>query len=156
MDNKIAYRIATIEDVESLVVLRATFLAEVSGSIPSEPALHAALKTYFTRTLRTGEFVSYLAVTEDRIVATSGLVYYRHPPSPANLQGCEAYTMNMYTLLAWRGRGIATALLHKLIERARSDKCCRVSLHALEGARSLYLTAGFVATEGEMRLNLWN
>lgn len=153
MDN-LVYRLATADDVESLTALRIAFLAEVSTSIPPGPELRAALTSYFARTLQSGEFAAYLAVADDRIVATSGLVYYHHPPSATNLHGCEAYVMNMYTLPVWRGRGIATALLEKLIEYARKTNSCRVSLHALPNARSIYLKAGFVPVDTEMRLDL--
>ncbi len=117
--------------------------------------MRVALESYFAKTIEAGEFVAYLAELDGRIVATSGLVYHRHPPSPKNLQGCEAYVMNMYTRPEYRGRGIATTLLARLVERARPH-CCRVVLHALPEARSLYLKAGFVTLDpavAEMRLD---
>ena len=111
-------RLATLDDVAALVDLRTKFLAEVTGSCAG-PELIEALTQYFLRTLATGEFVAYVAESEGRIIATSGLVYYRHPPSAANLHSCEAYVMNMYTLPVWRGQGIATTLLDRLIELAQ-------------------------------------
>ena len=148
------YRLATINDVEALVALRTAFLKEVFKEAFAEPSLKTALASYFGRALPAGEFVAYLAEADGSIVGTSGLVYYRHPPSPKNVQGCEGYVMNMYTLPDWRGRGIATTLLGKLIEHARQNNCCRVSLHAVPEAQSLYLKIGFAPTGGEMRLDL--
>jgi len=148
-------RLATIDDAKALVDLRTEFLAEVTAS-GGEAEVVAALTAYFTRALKSGEFVAYVAEIDNRIVATSGMVFHRHPPSPTNLHGCEAYVMNMYTLPAWRERGIAAALLGRLIELARQTHCCRVSLHALPAARSIYVEAGFVPVDTEMRLDLLN
>src|SRR4051812_39281037 len=113
-------RLATADDVESLVALRAAFLAEVSGADPTDETLLSALRRYFAAAVPAGGVVAAVAEHAGQAVAASGLVYHRHPPSPANLEGCEAYVMNMYTLPAWRGRGLATALLGRLIDIARA------------------------------------
>jgi GNAT superfamily N-acetyltransferase len=147
------YRFAATVDIDALVEMRAAFLAEVSGASPSGPTLLAALTSYFRRAVPSGEYVASLAECDDQIVATSGLVYHRHPPSPANILGCEAYVMNVYTRPEWRGQGIATTILRKLIDHARQNNCCRVTLHALPQARSIYGKAGFKAIDTEMRLN---
>ena len=98
--------------------------------------------------------MGYVAVANGQIVATSGLVIHRHPPSPSNLSGLTAYVMNMYTLPAWRGRGIATTLVDKLIELAKGKNCRRISLHATPMGRPVYARAGFVPAEAEMQLDL--
>lgn len=150
----IIYRMATMDDLESLVDLRAAFLAEPVGADPSYPPLLEALRLYFASALPTGEFMGYLAIAEGQVVATSGMVIHRHPPRPSNLTGYEAYVMNMYTLPAWRGRGIATALLGNLIALAGKKGCQRLSLHATSVGRPIYTKAGFVPAEGEMRVDL--
>src|SRR5208282_2484447 len=111
----VIYRQATSEDITSLVELRLAFLAEVGGADPKDAALQQALSQYFTETVPSGEFIAFLAVAGDRIIATSGLVYSRHPPSARNLEGVEGYIMNTYTVPAWRGRGIASTLLKELV-----------------------------------------
>src|ERR1700712_5989205 len=96
----VTYRLATIDDLEKLVALREAFLAEVSD--PQELAgvaneLHDSLTHYFATALPAGEFVGYLGLVEGRVIACSGLVYYRHPPSTKSLTGFDGYIMNMYT-----------------------------------------------------------
>ena len=152
--DRLTYRLATPADVDALVDLRAAFLAEVSTAALPKEVLRAALTAYFVNALPSREFVAYVALVGDRIVATSGLVYHRGPPSVQNLHGCEAYVMNMYTRPEWRARGIATALLNRLVEHARQNNCCRVSLHALPKARAIYSKSGFAANDTEMRLEL--
>ena len=141
--------------MRSLVELRAAFLAEVAGAAnPRDPVLRAALERYFTAAIPDGEFVAYLGVVRDQLIATSGMVWHRHPPSGRNPHGIEAYVMNLYTVPAWRGRGIAAVLLRELIAAARRAKCCRVRLHAVEAAGRLYAREGFTAVSGEMNLDL--
>jgi len=51
---------------------------------------------------------------------------------------------------AFRGRGIAAALLARLAETARERGCCKITLEVLENnhrARKLYAQAGFGAYE---------
>ena len=92
-----------------------------------------------------------------RLVACSGLVLFRRPPSRRNLSGWEGYVMNMYTEPAWRGRGLATALLGECVAYVRSETPARrIRLHATAAGRPVYERAGFVlATAGmpEMVLN---
>jgi GNAT superfamily N-acetyltransferase len=86
--------------------------------------------------------------------SASGLVYHRHAPSAKNLSGVEVYIMNMYTLPEWRGRGIATALLEKLVAFARESNYYRIRLHTYPKALRLYTRAGFVLAGDEMKLDL--
>jgi ribosomal protein S18 acetylase RimI-like enzyme len=148
------YRRATPEDVDPLVNLRLAFLAEVSGATESGPVLRASLTEYFSKMIPSNEFIGFLAVADSTIIATSGLVFHRHPPSNRNPTGREAYIMNMYTLPEYRRRGIATRLLQMLIDHARQNDCGKISMHALPTGRSIYVNAGFIPIETEMRLNL--
>ena len=149
-----SYRRATLKDVDPLVALRLKFLAEISGASESDPILRASLAEYFSRMIPSNEFVAFLAVEGSAIIATSGLVFHRHPPSNRNPTGREAYIMNMYTVPKYRRRGIATTLLKMLVDHARHSDCGKISMHALPQGRSIYLSAGFVPIETEMRLNL--
>jgi GNAT superfamily N-acetyltransferase len=150
----VSYRLATPGDVETLTALRAAFAAEVSHADPTDPALLTALHSYFSIAVPAGQFHAYLAEAGGQVVACSGLVFDQRPPSARNLTGREAYIMNMYTLPAWRGRGIATELLRRLLDLARQHGCRRASLHALPPGRSIYVKAGFTPVDKEMRLDL--
>ena len=151
---ELVYRIAVTSDVESLVDLRVAFLNEVAAEAAEDPQLRQAVREYFAAALGMGEFVSYLAEANGAVIAASGMVFHHHPPSPANPSGREAFIMNMYTVPAHRGRGIATQLLRRLLDYARHQGCGSAVLHALPKGRSIYERAGFVATETEMRLSL--
>lgn len=147
-------RCATIADAAALAAIRAEFLAEVTQGAAPDPALRPALDAYFSQTLATGEFIGELALAGGEIIATSGLVWHQHPPTPKNVSGREAYIMNMYTRPAWRGRGIAAQLLERLFRIIRERGVHRVVLHAMPRARALYSRAGFSAVDSEMRRDL--
>lgn len=150
----ISYRFATVADIESLVTLRAEFIAEVREAGSMTPSFKKVLRDYFSRTLPTREFVAYVAVAHGQIIATSGLVFHRQPPTPWNLHGTTGYIMNMYTQSAWRHQGVATTLLQLLISYASEHQCHRISLHAMPQARHLYTGLGFMPSDDEMVLDL--
>lgn len=152
--DQLNYRFATAHDVEALIELRVAFLGEVAGADAEDRELRGALRDYFGAALAAGEFVSYVAEIQRQVIAASGMVFHHHPPSPGNRSGKVAYIMNMYTLPQYRGRGIATELLTRLIAHARQNECARAFLHALPKARSVYERAGFLPDDSEMRLDL--
>jgi GNAT superfamily N-acetyltransferase len=150
----IHYRLATPDDIDPLVRLRLAFLAEVGQAPDTLGQLDESLRSYFTAHLASGDFVSCLAESDGQVIATSGMVFHIHPPSVKNPTGRGAHIMNMYTLPAFRGQGIATNLLRQLLDIARQRSCTRVFLHALPLGKSIYVKAGFIPVEHEMQLNL--
>lgn len=151
-------RRATVEDIEEMVPLRLAMLREFrkTGQAargvadPDGPA--AANRSYYELKLPTGEFVSFVAVAEGKIVATSGMVVYEAPPNPGNPAGVQGYVLNMYTAPGYLGQGLARALLDELIRHARSLGARRVWLRTSEMGRSVYRAAGFFEDEDYMRL----
>jgi GNAT superfamily N-acetyltransferase len=147
-------RLATLEDAETLVRLRMTFLEEV-GNFTGSVDIHAvaeAFREYLRRKLPAGEFLAWVAEEEGEIVSTSGLVFFERPPNGTSPSGLEAYVMNMYTRPEWRGRGLATALLDAAILHVKRTDARRVWLHATDVGRPVYERAGFVASDTWMEL----
>ena len=143
----VTIRAALPADVEELVRLRLALQQEV-GDLPdgTDPAPQAqAIREYLEETLPSGAFRAWVADAGDRLVACSGLVLFRRPPSRQNLGGWEGYLMNMYTEPAWRGRGLASALVHECITFTRTQTPARrIRLHATSAGRPVYERAGFV------------
>jgi len=73
---EITYRRAESSDIPALIELRAAFLAEVAGADPNDAVLIDALGKYFTATVASGEFIAFVAEIQDRVVASSGLVFH--------------------------------------------------------------------------------
>lgn len=104
-----------------------------------------AIRRYFEETLSTGGFRAWVVEASGPLVACSGLVLFRRPPSRRNLTGWDGYLMNMYTEPGWRGCGLATALLRECVAYTRSQTPARrIRLHATAAGRPLYERAGFV------------
>ena len=144
------FRKATLEDIETLVELRKQQLID-EGS-PVLQNIDTELKDYFNRTLADNSFISWLALEDNVIVATSGLCFYQLPPTYFNSSGNNAYVTNMFTLKAYRRRGIASVLLEKTLFEARSLGFSVVRLHASSDGQGLYSKFGFVQTDGYMAL----
>jgi GNAT superfamily N-acetyltransferase len=60
--------------------------------------------------------------------------------------------MNMYTVPAWRGHGLASATLQEMITYAKRMGARRIWLHATPAGRPVYEKAGFVLRQSEMEL----
>ena len=117
-------------------------------------ALTHATCRYLAEKIPTDEFIAWVAEAQGIIVGTSGLVFVHRPPSAQNLSGVEAYVMNMYTAPAWRGQGVATALLKEIIAFVKGTSARRIFLHATTDGKRIYEKAGFVSKTSEMELIL--
>ncbi|WP_069803654.1 GNAT family N-acetyltransferase [Thermogemmatispora onikobensis] len=152
-------RRATSDDIATLTALRLALLRE-TGRVTDdqqEQLLRELTDSYLRRALPQEEFLVWVAEVDEQgtIAATGGLVFLSRPPSPENEAGLEGYVLNMYTLPAWRGQGLARAILRQIIAYARQHTSARrLWLHASDAGRPLYASEGFLPITREMEL-LW-
>jgi GNAT superfamily N-acetyltransferase len=146
------YRKANLDGTSFLVAMRKQQLLD-EGLAPSA-GIENELAEYFQSSLRDGSFISWLAIDESMLVATSGLCFHRLPPSYSNPTGRIAYVTNMFTKKEYRERGIGSYLLSLALEEAKQRQYRVVRLHASQDGRPLYLKAGFVDSNGYMALNV--
>lgn len=152
-------RKAELSDINELVKLRISFMKEVNGVTNSEDqekyeALTKANSEYFSTHIPDHSFIAWLAVENDKIVGTSGLIFYNRPPSYKNISGKTAYIMNIYTLKEHRNQGIAGILLQKVIDEAVGRGYHNICLNATDMGKPLYLKHNFKEVNGEMVLNV--
>jgi GNAT superfamily N-acetyltransferase len=147
----ITYRVATVQDLPTLVELRCRFLTEANGRPVPEPLREEIRKSFLEHTA-TGRFVSWLAECDGRAVATGCLVYWDLVPSLHWSGGRKAYIMNMFTEAPFRRRGIAAEIVGRLLTDARAAGVSEASLHALPDGVGVYKRIGFEATGDEMRI----
>ncbi len=152
----IQYRKANIKDIDNLVKLRIQFLKEIGSMEPSEKdnILEKSLYDYFNESITKDEFAAWLAIDNEKIVATSGVSFYMVPPSFKNITGKVAYIMNMYTNSDYRRQGIAAILFEKIINEAKDRGYNRITLNATKQGRPLYEKFGFKDLNNEMELNI--
>lgn len=149
-------RKATIHNIEALLSLRISLLKEVNElrSAEEEQSFRLAPETYLQAALQTESFIAYIATIDDVVISMSGITFFERPPYIGNLEGKEAYILNMYTLPEHRGKGLAKQLLEYCIEECKERQVKRIWLHASEDGELLYQKKGFSHKLNEMELFL--
>ena len=156
MSEPFTIRRATPDDIDTLVELRLKMQREiVAGEMEVDwTAVQEACRQYFAVTLPTEQFVVFVAQAEGRIIATSGLSFVSRPPSGTSYSQSEGYVTNMYAVPAWRGRGVATALLNATMEHAKHQGARLVYLHTSDAGRPVYEKLGFAEYQRYMQVKL--
>lgn len=147
-------RPAVAADIPLLVELRLAQMQSMGRHDAAQLAdLAAASEAYFRAHLPDGSYRAWLAEVDGVTVACGGLVIRQSPPTYHNLTGREGYIMGMYTRPEFRRRGLATAMMHTILDHLRSEGIQRATLRASYEGRPLYEKLGFEQTS-EMRLKL--
>lgn len=157
-NERIIYRKANINDVETLVEYRVRFLNELHKHPEDEETkiLRKALQEYLSKAIPSNEFIAWLAEYNGKVVGTSGMVVWRLPPRYGGLEtGKAAYLLNFYTIPEAREKGVCTRLLNELIKEAKSLGVKYLHLHASEDGINIYKKAGFAEpNQTELKLVL--
>lgn len=146
------YRKLGPDDVDAFIEIRIRQLREEGAR--EETDLRPALQDYYRRHLSDGTFVSWLAVEEGRIIATSGVFFVEKPPYFSCPSGRIGLLSSMFTEPAYRRQGIARTLLSKVVEEARQYGCGAVQITASDLGVMLYTDFGFVKNENFMQFRL--
>lgn len=146
-------RLATEDDVPELVGMRVEQLLEEGGGEAAR-GLVPALADHYARHLADGSFVSWIALSDGRVVATSGASIVEKPPYPGCPTGRIALVSGMYTLPPYRRRGVARDLLCRVVEEARIKGCGTVQITASDAGVPLYESVGFVRNKRFLQLPL--
>jgi GNAT superfamily N-acetyltransferase len=117
---------------------------------PSALALAQGLEQYFSKHLQQGDYINWLALYDDEIIATGGICFYNIPPDFLNATSDSAYILNVYTLPAYRRQGISKHLFEKLIQEAKDRNVAQVYPHTTDDGKALYEQFGFKLKENEM------
>ncbi len=128
-------------DVARFIEMRIDQLVE-EGARPTRD-LAPALYAYYEKHMADESFVSWIALSGEGIVATSGLSFVERPPTYGNPDGKLGILSSMYTRPGYRRRGLARALLGKIAEEARARGCGGVQITASEMGVSFYENFGF-------------
>lgn len=147
---RVLIRPATAADQATLVEFRLAMFADMAASKPLTEAVPptdpAALREANVRWLVDHfgrDFISWIAELDARPVACAGLLWFAHPPGPANPAGLEAYILNVYTRPEARRMGLARALMERLVGEARAAGVRRIWLRTSDDGRPLYEAMNF-------------
>ena len=89
-----------------------------------------------------------------QIVSCAFLTCYEDLPSAENPLGRKGYLHNVYTVPAFRGKGLATQVVKRCIQSARDWGAGSVSLGATQEGAAVYRNLGFEFSDLEMELKL--
>ncbi|GFZ32947.1 N-acetyltransferase [Clostridium zeae] len=146
------YRKANISEIEQLSELRKKQLAD-EGIEPTID-IDEELKTFFYNKLSDGTLIQWVVEGNGEIIATAAIVFYEFPPTYTNKNGKKGYVTNVYTKDNYRGKGIATTLLDKLVEEAKIAGVTKLWLGASKLGRPVYKRFGFKENDSWLELNL--
>jgi predicted acetyltransferase len=120
-------------------------MEDISGPKPEEAVkvVRASLQDYFESAIKNGEYICWIARQNGEMTSIGGMTISKRPANFRNTGGAVAYIMNMYTLPAYRGKGLCTSLLAKLTVTAKEKGIQVLELHATNAGEPVYRKAGF-------------
>ncbi len=142
----ITYRLATAEDTELLVHYRIVLLdavTPVNHTDEERDMLRDTLRTYFPKAINDSSYFAWLAWDGDTCAGVSGMVVYERPASYNCPTGYVGYILNMYTEPGYRRLGICSALVGKLLLKAKERNVSALALHASKEGERVYRKSGF-------------
>lgn len=154
MSTAYTIRAGTIEDIATIALHRKRMWEDM-GYV-GEPTLAQALDPsalWFVDALQSGRYRHFFACNpEGQIIAGGGYFIDYRPPDLFDLEGTRAHVVGVYTEPAYRGQGIANAIMAVLIEDCRTLNVRQVTLNASDQGRTIYEKLGFEAVDNAMRL----
>jgi len=149
----------TIKDLDLLVTLRIDFLLDEKIEFtPNElDSIKDQCKDYFISALNTNSFIAYVAEENGEVLSSAFMTLTERPPRKAFASTHIGTVYNVLTYEKHRRKGIATKLLHTLIDEAKSTGVSTIDLYATTDGEKLYENLGFWKINcTPMRLDLIN
>ena len=143
---------ATVNEIDQLIYLRKKQL--VDEGIEPNQEIDTELKEFFTNKMSDGSLIEWIVEDNEEIIATGAIVFYEFPPTYTNKSGKKAYLTNMYTKESYRGQGIATKLLTKLVAEAKTAGIIKIWLGASNLGRPVYKKFGFKEADEWLELDI--
>jgi GNAT superfamily N-acetyltransferase len=149
----ITYRKAVLSDAEKLAEIRSVLLEELGNTSEEDRIIiQQANFEYFRKSLSNNTVISWIALDNEEIIATSGLCFSEVPPFSPIMDGKVAYIMNMATFPKYRNQGIGTELFKRIVEEAKQLGYRKITLNTSEMGRPLYEKYGFTDVNNAMVL----
>ena len=146
------FRKALDSEIPQLIELRKKQRID-EGSDP-DPEVDEYMVPFFKKHFSDGSLVEWVAEEDGQIVATAAILFMEFPPAYSNPSGVRGYITNMYTSPDYRGKGIATSLLEKLMDEARERNIYMIFLGASKMGKPVYRKFGFEESGKWMDLSI--
>ena len=134
---------ATLADVPELIELRLKYLVDDFGELAEgqRQEIPRELEPYLR--FHMGRDLMVFVVREENIACCAWLLLVDKPPSPRFPRGRTGVLFNVYTRPEHRRKGLASAVMRKLLDDARVRELDVVELHATDDGYPLYRSLGF-------------
>ena len=142
--NDVVFDIANKNDIEELIRLRIAYIEDDFGVITEDErkAMKDQLPDYFERHLGR-ELIAFVARKDEKLVAAAYLLIIEKPANPSMINGVVGEVLSVFTKEEYRGKGISTNLLNRMIQYAKEKDLCYIDLLATEDGYPLYKKLGF-------------
>lgn len=136
------------EDIKELIELRIAYMEADFGQVSGQQraCMEKQLPDYFSRKLGE-ELIAFVAMDGEKIASAAYLHKIEMPASPLVLSGFYGEVLNVYTRPEYRGNGLCTKLIQKILEYAREKGLARVDLSATREGYPIYKKIGFKERE---------
>jgi len=125
-------------------------LMESSTPVPDFKQLEAVQRSKLEQQLTDGSCAAWIGEHRGEPVASGAVSVIKTVPVPEDLSFEVGFLHSVYTIKAMRGRGIASAILDRLLDYCRKNGLKRVQLSASEAGRAIYGNKGFKKMEEAM------
>jgi len=143
--NTITYQRATSSDAKTLADYRVMFALELKGDQPQDAIrnLTLQLQEYFTRAIGNNSCIAYIAREGNEVAGIGSIMIREQPGNFLNPSGRVGYVMNMYTVKAFRRKGVCTGILNAMLNDAAALGITAFELHATKAGEEVYKKNGF-------------
>jgi GNAT superfamily N-acetyltransferase len=141
----IEYRTATETDIPQLAAMRWDFRLEEAPGTPAHdrPEFLRACEAFLRDGLSTGQWTCWLAGEDSVILSHIFVQRVAKVPKPNKLEDAFGYMTNVYTRPAYRGQGIGSRLMEKVLAWAAAVDLEMVIVWPSEASIRFYERAGF-------------
>ncbi|GIO27494.1 N-acetyltransferase [Ornithinibacillus bavariensis] len=146
------YRKANVDDISQLIELRKKQLLD--EGIDPNIDIDTELYNFFEEKLNEDTLIQILVEDGREIIACGAIVFYDFPPTYTNKTGKKGYITNMFTKEDYRGQGIATSILNKLVDDAKEFGVSKLWLGASKLGRPVYKKFGFKESDEWLELDV--
>lgn len=146
-------RRATLKDLDLLVLHRRKMWQDIGGRTRKQlDAADPVYRRWARQRLKSGKLVGWIVEVKGT-PAASGCVWVQEAqPRPAWKGAKQAYLLSVYTAPEHRGKGFASRITGEAVRWSKAAGLDRMTLHASDEGRGLYLRLGFEATREMRRL----
>lgn len=140
-----------VKAIPTLMRWRAEVLRHVFGQEPDRRLL-VMNRDYYRRHIPDGSHLAFVASYDGEDCGCGAVCLTEELPSPDNPSGRCAYLMNIYVREGYRNKGIAHAIVGRLVEEVRKRQCGKIYLESTPDGRPVYQSIGFRDMPDMMKL----